>query len=359
MKSTSFPFGLALTSAKINGVDALQSLGFDFNFWNLGDAIDILETAQGIGPDGVPIANAIEDQAIMALTTLSLALNQPILGVLEIPAPAWYSRSIPEPLLPPSEALVVAPSSNVGTIAGVIVAIVAVAALVAGALLLRRKMLLDRASRTAAVVASVELLEEQQLQRRRAQGKLVYMQQLGAGSSGSVMLGTYNGAFVAVKRLHDSNTKASQSKREDLRQLLSEADTMASVKNNRNVVKLIDVIEEEVFEEEAGEAAQKQAGKKGLAIVMEFCPRGSLANHFKKQNQLTDYDMFKFAYGISNGMAALALAGVVHRDLACRNVLLSEHLHAKVRCFSVLVDWELPETTDKEMLSGVRFRFGD
>ncbi|KAM7543126.1 hypothetical protein Aperf_G00000006859 [Anoplocephala perfoliata] len=78
-------------------------------------------------------------------------------------------------------------------------------------------------------------------------------------------------------------------------------------------------------------------------IVMEYAAKGSLANYLHKNHQslatqsrsLTVSCFFRFAQQIANGMAYLASKGIVHRDLATRNVVLSKNWVAKVADFGL------------------------
>eukprot|EP01122_Echinamoeba_exundans_P002557 TRINITY_DN12499_c0_g1_i1.p1 TRINITY_DN12499_c0_g1~~TRINITY_DN12499_c0_g1_i1.p1 ORF type:complete len:268 (-),score=26.28 TRINITY_DN12499_c0_g1_i1:72-875(-) len=137
---------------------------------------------------------------------------------------------------------------------------------------------------------------------------LSFMQELGSGSSGVVSLAAFNGQFVAVKTLSDIDDEAAA---ETLRR---EAEILSKIKDSTNIVKIIGVFE-----------SDSAAG-----IVMEFCPQGSLNNYLKSQRNIDEYEIFKLAYGIANGMICLAEASIVHRDLAARNVLLNEQLFPKV-----------------------------
>jgi serine/threonine protein kinase len=140
---------------------------------------------------------------------------------------------------------------------------------------------------------------------------MTFMQELGKGSFGSVTLALLNGEFVAVKTVNAARDGT-------IKLLEKEAASFSAIKPHRNIVKFIGVFSE---------------GEKS-GIVMEFCPKGSLAVHAKRmRHNLSPYDLFKFGFGILEGMVVLASSGVVHCDLAGRNVLLDERFFTKVSDF--------------------------
>eukprot|EP01122_Echinamoeba_exundans_P010175 TRINITY_DN3748_c0_g2_i4.p1 TRINITY_DN3748_c0_g2~~TRINITY_DN3748_c0_g2_i4.p1 ORF type:complete len:1840 (-),score=297.70 TRINITY_DN3748_c0_g2_i4:39-5558(-) len=142
---------------------------------------------------------------------------------------------------------------------------------------------------------------------------VTFMQELGKGSWGTVSLAVYKGEFVAVKRL-SSGASGSQ-----LSTLMGEAKMMSSIKAHRNLVKFIGICSDSA----------------SFGLMMEFCPRGSLLSFLRsnKGEAISDYELFKFTYGILEGMIALTTVGLVHRDLAARNVLLDERMFSKVSDF--------------------------
>jgi serine/threonine protein kinase len=231
-------------------------------------------------------------------------------------------------LVPPAEPPRLAPSEFIATpsvasnAAGAIAAIVVVV-VVAIALALLAAFFIRRYVRKRGKPSDVFDVYDRET--RAAQQPLIgalsvastdfrIVQELGKGSQGSVYLATFSGEFVAVKQL---NADAAESP-DELESLLSEADVMASIRMNKNVVKLIGVCRDDA----------------APSILMEFCPRGSLSNFLRqKGGYLSEFELFKFAYGTVEGMIALARSGVVHRDLAARNVLLSEQLFPKVSDF--------------------------
>lgn len=71
-----------------------------------------------------------------------------------------------------------------------------------------------------------------------------------------------------------------------------------------------------------------------LYMVTEFMHKGDLLSLLSKEN-MADDELYKFIDQISSGMAYLHEKDVIHRDLACRNVLISKHGVAKVSDFGM------------------------
>lgn len=154
-----------------------------------------------------------------------------------------------------------------------------------------------------------------------AAGWLINMQDLqcgeilGKGEFGDVLLGSFRGQKVAVKKLKDSS-KAAQD-------FLTEASLMTSLRH-RNLVQLLGV----VFDGPS------------ICLVTEFMAKGSLVDYLRSRGRLhvTKKDQINFATDTCAGMSYLESKHVVHRDLAARNVLISEDCIAKVCDFGLARD---------------------
>jgi len=74
---------------------------------------------------------------------------------------------------------------------------------------------------------------------------------------------------------------------------------------------------------------------KPLCILTEFCPMGSLEAFLKSDAKIDMPTVIRMACDISAGMAHLHAEGVVHRDLASRNLLLDAQLNIKITDFGL------------------------
>eukprot|EP01122_Echinamoeba_exundans_P009502 TRINITY_DN3388_c0_g2_i1.p1 TRINITY_DN3388_c0_g2~~TRINITY_DN3388_c0_g2_i1.p1 ORF type:complete len:1268 (+),score=125.86 TRINITY_DN3388_c0_g2_i1:130-3933(+) len=135
---------------------------------------------------------------------------------------------------------------------------------------------------------------------------------LGEGSYGVVYLGTYKGKQVAVKRLAVAMFANA------VADFLAEAMLIMSVKIHPNVIQTFGMCQE----------------RSNLSLVMEYLPGGSLLDLVENESvTITETEIWKFARGIASGMESLASQQIVHRDLACRNILLDEEKTPKVADF--------------------------
>jgi serine/threonine protein kinase len=89
---------------------------------------------------------------------------------------------------------------------------------------------------------------------------------------------------------------------------------------------------------------------------MELCELGSLDAHMAT-NQLTPKQKLKISHGVALGIRHLHNNNVIHRDIACRNVLLSEGMKAKVSDFGMsrLVEQFEKQGTTNTSVGPIRF----
>jgi len=159
-------------------------------------------------------------------------------------------------------------------------------------------------------------------------------EELGSGAFGVVRKGYLmrNNKVIecAVKMLKRHGTVA------ELRDLYNELNIMASVGNHPNIVSLIGACSEDG----------------PLWVVVKFAENGSLLDYIRKQKKQPDYintmedetkglsnlEILRIAHGIAKGMNHLTKVKCVHRDLACRNVLLGKNFIPMVSDFGLARD---------------------
>ncbi|XP_058965898.2 fibroblast growth factor receptor 4 [Pocillopora verrucosa] len=161
-------------------------------------------------------------------------------------------------------------------------------------------------------------------------------EKLGRGEFGEVKKGVYlrtdgNELPVAVKILKDNKD------RQQRMALIKELETLIQVGRHPNIVSLVGAC---TFEEP-------------LCIVTEFVCGGSLdkllrSSHVQNHqvdptyvniwSRLTERELLNIASDVASGMSHLESKQCIHRDLACRNVLVGKGLVAKVADFGMARD---------------------
>jgi serine/threonine protein kinase len=119
---------------------------------------------------------------------------------------------------------------------------------------------------------------------------------------------------VAVKQLHSDSIPE-----KELESFKREAELLKNLVRHKNVVGYIGIT----------------VPPQPLSIVQEFCHGGSLNTYLAKNPNIEPKMIVKWLRGIALGMLHLHAEKIIHRDLATRNILLSESLEAKVSDFGM------------------------
>lgn len=154
-----------------------------------------------------------------------------------------------------------------------------------------------------------------------------YGPKIGEGSFGVVYEAVVgNDARVAVKFLKGGSTEAFR----------IEVERHLSLQHHRNVVQCLGTVNCVID------------GSTRLGLVLEFCRYGALSNalYGPKPMQWSRVQRMRVAREVAAGLAHLHKLGIVHRDVAARNVLLSEPTReAKVSDFGIAREVADPEAT--------------
>jgi len=141
--------------------------------------------------------------------------------------------------------------------------------------------------------------------------------EIGIGEFGAVYRGLYKNSDVAVKKIKDRTT---------VDEFIKEAFVMSTL-SHPNLVKLIGVVKHQL----------PNSDKFEISLVTEFMPKGSLLDYLTSRGRsvLTPKELLQFVIHICDAMSYLEEKGIVHRDLAASNVLISKDDVAKVSDFGL------------------------
>lgn len=133
------------------------------------------------------------------------------------------------------------------------------------------------------------------------QDQVQLLHRLGGGQFGDVYLGLWNGQEVALKKLKNNSVQAE-------REFKREAERMRFLQDCPNVVRYLRLWRDP---------------DNALYLVMEYWPDGSLSEAIASVPDSTRLDWILEALAsTAEGLAQLHGHGVVHRDVAARNVLV-------------------------------------
>eukprot|EP01119_Soliformovum_irregulare_P004195 TRINITY_DN15204_c0_g1_i1.p1 TRINITY_DN15204_c0_g1~~TRINITY_DN15204_c0_g1_i1.p1 ORF type:complete len:1031 (-),score=194.78 TRINITY_DN15204_c0_g1_i1:231-3323(-) len=139
------------------------------------------------------------------------------------------------------------------------------------------------------------------------------MEIIGKGSFGIVCSAMWRETVIAVKQMHSNLTDDEKS----LRDFQREADLLSKLRPHPHVVLFLGIT----------------VPPQPLTIITEYCGGGSLYSLFTTEISLSRKK--SILLGIARGMLHLHREFIIHRDLACRNVLLSENHEPKVSDFGL------------------------
>jgi len=141
--------------------------------------------------------------------------------------------------------------------------------------------------------------------------EITLLGEIGQGSYGAVYKGKWRESLVAIKTiLNVSRDRAAFD---------HEANLMKSLRPHANVVLFQGICIHE----------------NRTMIVTEFLPGGDLWSYICNNKTISTPMIIKLLRGIAAGMLHLSTEGIIHRDLAGRNILLTANLEPKVSDFGM------------------------
>ncbi|KAL6073324.1 Tyrosine-protein kinase [Balamuthia mandrillaris] len=161
---------------------------------------------------------------------------------------------------------------------------------------------------------------------------LEFEKEIGRGAFGVVWRGTWRDSEVAIKRLNITRS-------EQIEAFKAEAELMKRLRPHGNVLLLMGVCTEEHHP---------------FCLVTEYLPEGNLRSFLRsdKGQQAFKEDektFLRMAREIAAGMNHLHSEGITHRDLACRNLLLTANLSIKVADFGLACEHEDVTNIEEEI----------
>ena len=157
--------------------------------------------------------------------------------------------------------------------------------------------------------------------------------ELGRGAFGVVRAGTFKRRPVAVKTIQGQPTPAA------LKEFSEEANLLANIPPHPNVVQFIGITQNPIM------------------LITELVTGGGLDSRLKPgKPRVTWNDVLRWGQGILLGIQHLHKNGILHRDLATRNVLLDNNSNAKVTDFGLSVRICSPEGPDLSFKQQTFFR---
>ncbi|PRP82193.1 hypothetical protein PROFUN_10402 [Planoprotostelium fungivorum] len=139
------------------------------------------------------------------------------------------------------------------------------------------------------------------------------LREIGSGAFGVVFSAKWREMHVAIKQLKNMNADE-----KEMREFVAEVELLQQLRPHPNVILLIGLL----------------VHPDPTSIVTEFCQNGSLYSYLRKIDCELEVKMH-FIVGIARGMLHLHKENIIHRDLAVRNILLTETMIPKVSDFGL------------------------
>eukprot|EP00050_Salpingoeca_kvevrii_P014906 m.41498 g.41498 ORF g.41498 m.41498 type:complete len:1538 (+) comp6047_c0_seq1:3-4616(+) len=220
-------------------------------------------------------------------------------------------------------------SSSTGTMIGGVVAGVLALLLLIGFFLYRRatreppplnfEQQLDKMRREGLIN---EQMDVKLLPKEIPRSQIKLLEHLGKGSFGLVQKAVYRPSTTSTRGLSEFTVAVKVLKDLDAKQeLLDEATIMAQIAHD-NVVGLVGVV------------------TRGMPwmLILQYCENGALDEFLRKQTKVAStrlVNRINMARDVAAGMKYIASLGLVHCDLAARNVLLAADFTCKVADFGL------------------------
>jgi serine/threonine protein kinase len=134
-------------------------------------------------------------------------------------------------------------------------------------------------------------------------GELEVGELLGSGAFGTVHAGRWRGAPVAIKRLHVAPDNPME--------FMHEAAMMRKMSHHPNIIRLFGICDDPT----------------NFAIISQLCSNGSLHDILSKRpaGEIPWHRIVGIARDAAAGAYHLHCENLIHRDLACRNILVTEN----------------------------------
>jgi tRNA A-37 threonylcarbamoyl transferase component Bud32 len=148
---------------------------------------------------------------------------------------------------------------------------------------------------------------------------------IGKGCYGTVYEGNWSGRAVAVKQLDVSSRQGGGGTVEkSLKEFEVEARLMHRISEHPNVLAILGIL----------------VDLPQLSIVMEFMELTDLYAVLTSGEQISASMEDLWVKGIGSGLRHIARNGIIHRDIAARNILLNRDYHPKIADFGLAIAQE-------------------